>query len=629
MAPRFTTVGVDDILPDDVMEAISVTGGGTERKYVDVDPVDPRLPDEVGMATFPDVDARWFGLDTAAAGATNVSAIHAALSFAAGKRVTLPPGRFDLDGTISGEVSLPTDGHISGSGRGVTVLVQNKANSSAIDGDSISNWSVSDLSIDKTGTPTAAPGIHIRGDGDDGNISRVSILNGGLYISGGEPAWDTGTPPTVRGRQRNLVIDSVWADGSIEYGLKLQSVSRVDVIGVHVQNSAQDGMKFQYCCDDVSIIGGSSINNGQEGLDAFNGGVNFNILGLKCEGNAQNGITLKSDENVLSLSDQQPAGRACVVGVICRNNAGSGLTLNRSGNTDDPSLPLMSHVVVEGGQFNDNDGYGILLRARNCTLLGPMVRRNGLHGLFIDDGAMDCDIVSPQVSGNGRVAGTWDGITLGGTRNRVIGGFSNGKDDATIDSIKADADYAALTATQRWGLLIRSGSTDCEAHNVTTLYNLTGGQTSSAASGMIRSRDTIDIRDSATARTIVATVNGLTGKLTAGTAVDYMKVNGTGAFSLGHASLQSCSLLGPASGWLCFPKFHAQGEVEIEGAINHDGTTVGFNGATPTAKSTGWGAPTGTATKTTFDTATVTLPQLAERLKALVDYLTLRGDIGA
>lgn len=67
----------------------------------------------------------------------------------------------------------------------------------------------------------------------------------------------------------------------------------------------------------------------------------------------------------------------------------------------------------------------------------------------------------------------------------------------------------------------------------------------------------------------------------------------------------------------------------IGGAIDHNGTTIGFNGAAPTAKSAGWGAPTGTATKTTFDTATVTLPQLAERLKALIDYLTLRGDIGA
>ena len=35
----------------------------------------------------------------------------------------------------------------------------------------------------------------------------------------------------------------------------------------------------------------------------------------------------------------------------------------------------------------------------------------------------------------------------------------------------------------------------------------------------------------------------------------------------------------------------------------------------------GWARPTGTATRTTFDTATVTLPLLAERVKALVDDL--------
>jgi hypothetical protein len=47
------------------------------------------------------------------------------------------------------------------------------------------------------------------------------------------------------------------------------------------------------------------------------------------------------------------------------------------------------------------------------------------------------------------------------------------------------------------------------------------------------------------------------------------------------------------------------------------------------AKSTGWAAATGTATRTTYDTATVTTAQLAERVKALIDDLTTRGVIGA
>lgn len=46
------------------------------------------------------------------------------------------------------------------------------------------------------------------------------------------------------------------------------------------------------------------------------------------------------------------------------------------------------------------------------------------------------------------------------------------------------------------------------------------------------------------------------------------------------------------------------------------------------ARITGWTAATGTATRTTFDTATVTTAQLAERVKALLDDLITHGLIG-
>ena len=47
------------------------------------------------------------------------------------------------------------------------------------------------------------------------------------------------------------------------------------------------------------------------------------------------------------------------------------------------------------------------------------------------------------------------------------------------------------------------------------------------------------------------------------------------------------------------------------------------------SRRTGWAAATGTATRTTFDTATVTTALLAQRVKALIDDLTLHGLIGA
>jgi hypothetical protein len=61
--------------------------------------------------------------------------------------------------------------------------------------------------------------------------------------------------------------------------------------------------------------------------------------------------------------------------------------------------------------------------------------------------------------------------------------------------------------------------------------------------------------------------------------------------------------------------------------VQANGTGIGFNGSAPVARSI-YGAPTGTATRTTFATSTVTLPDLAERVKALIDDLRSCGLAG-
>jgi hypothetical protein len=59
-----------------------------------------------------------------------------------------------------------------------------------------------------------------------------------------------------------------------------------------------------------------------------------------------------------------------------------------------------------------------------------------------------------------------------------------------------------------------------------------------------------------------------------------------------------------------------------------DSYRVGTNNVVGSRK-TGWAAPTGTATRTTFDTATVAVADLAQRVKALIDDLTAHGLVGA
>jgi hypothetical protein len=68
---------------------------------------------------------------------------------------------------------------------------------------------------------------------------------------------------------------------------------------------------------------------------------------------------------------------------------------------------------------------------------------------------------------------------------------------------------------------------------------------------------------------------------------------------------------------------HVAGDINTSEQYLVDGTQVVSN------RATGWEAATGTATRTTFATSTVTTAQLAQRVKALIDDLTTHGLIGA
>jgi|LakMenEpi03Aug12_release.lakeMendotaPanAssembly.Ray.scaffolds.fasta_scaffold212219_3 hypothetical protein len=69
-------------------------------------------------------------------------------------------------------------------------------------------------------------------------------------------------------------------------------------------------------------------------------------------------------------------------------------------------------------------------------------------------------------------------------------------------------------------------------------------------------------------------------------------------------------------------------KLDVNGSAKATSFFVGTNQVV-SARRTGWAVPTGTATRTTFATSTITLSQLAERVKGLIDDLTAHGLIGA
>lgn len=96
------------------------------------------------------------------------------------------------------------------------------------------------------------------------------------------------------------------------------------------------------------------------------------------------------------------------------------------------------------------------------------------------------------------------------------------------------------------------------------------------------------------------------------------------AFCEGGVERMRINSLGQVGIGIVSPAFQldVNGFVNTASAYRVDGGQVVGN------RRLGWSAPGGTATRTTFATASVTLPQLAERVHALIDDLIAHGLIG-
>lgn len=86
----------------------------------------------------------------------------------------------------------------------------------------------------------------------------------------------------------------------------------------------------------------------------------------------------------------------------------------------------------------------------------------------------------------------------------------------------------------------------------------------------------------------------------------------------GKAALAGAAFAGAISA----PGLALAGDADVAGAYKIDAVKVVGN------RVTGWGTPTGTASRAAFDTGAISVSQLAQRVKALIDDLRAHGLIG-
>ncbi|MGQ0660231.1 hypothetical protein [Sphingosinicella sp.] len=100
------------------------------------------------------------------------------------------------------------------------------------------------------------------------------------------------------------------------------------------------------------------------------------------------------------------------------------------------------------------------------------------------------------------------------------------------------------------------------------------------------------------------------------------------AYGSAHADKANMVEIATASGAIA-ASFAGSGATTLTGALFvEDAISIGGSQVVATRR-TGWAAPSGTAARSGFDTASVTTEALAERVKALIDDLTAHGLIGS
>lgn len=199
-----------------------------------------------------------------------------------------------------------------------------------------------------------------------------------------------------------------------------------------------------------------------------------------------------------------------------------------------------------------------------------------------------------------------------------------------------DTEKVALAGGTLSGGLTVSGEFIGDARTV-----FSGVNTSTATSSLVAlsmragaSDDTTTLGRCGTEYTIVAANTGrsfLTGQGD-GVSINAPGAAGTINFTTNTSFALRASILANGNFQIGNPSSDTGDKLQVNGNVNLTGSGYALyvnDVKVVGARRTGWVAANGTATRTAFDTSTVTTAQLAQRVKALIDDLIAHGLIGA
>lgn len=274
-----------------------------------------------------------------------------------------------------------------------------------------------------------------------------------------------------------------------------------------------------------------------------------------------------------------------------------------------------SDVSTQGG--NDEAVFYVALGVSDVTVNGGRITNGQRQAIHVLGSALFNGVLIRDISKAG--VGSYPAVTFGATctDSAFIGGHIDGASRASVPvQILSGADRVRVITNPPTNC-VSNTPTNAATGSITVDTGLNRSiQTSS--SGMIEDV----VRNSATGAGVIARRTSSTGTANSYVVEDLRDVSGA----------PNSVLAGGPAVTIRYQDFDVEawrsnaavekGRIDTAGLKLPTGRAYYVNNLQVLgARKTGWATATGTATRTTFDTTTVTLPQLAERLKALIDDL--------
>jgi hypothetical protein len=438
-----------------------------------------------------------------------------------------------------------------------------------------------------------------------------------------------------RSTVHGITIDGQDGNGKLYHGIYFDEIDNVDFIDFDIR-AAQDGLRTS-----------GSAAGGQAGLMLFAGKILQCNVGFRVGGGMggiygdQVDLIVNNTNMVIDTTLRAEANREIILGSafaldssITGANiqisdllaAGSSLlhlsgtwiaSAAQDGILIDASVFFL--VICQGGTFYNNTRDALRNNSTNCAVVFAPSRVTNSGGYGINSTVANANI---YVDG---AQGYWAANSLGNANSNVIISQligQNGIVSFGASPRPAANDGAALgiSGTAWSDLFLASGGVvNWNAGDVTLTHSSNALSFAGASSGYSYDATLfVTVGSGATAHQVSAAGTAYTQlyNTTAGADLKYLRFGNAGGSyvfeKVNDAYNSATSLM----------SLDTNGVLNVIGNYQVDAVQVVGN------RATGWGAPTGTATRTTFVTSTVTLEQLAQRVKALIDDLTTHGLIG-